>query len=339
MLKLKTPSFTPQNCVNIILHITILFTILSLLFKYYISNITQSAINGEIDHMIDSTIKSTKNSPMIDNIKYNLSNKYSEINNNLNNKYSEINNNLNNKYSDLNNKYTGIKNNLDDKYTELKNKQIDLMNKYSNIKSLAEKNNLENELNILENELNNLYNNNLSNNQNLTDINSNLTNKYTELNKKQTNLMNKYSNIKSFADNNELNKFYNNNLSNNESFIDLKPFKHLFPYDNYYDYYFNLFSKENSLKKSSNDKVYFYIKLVNILLIIIFISIAFYFYHNKNISGSDLKLILLENTLTFGIVGIIEYIFFTQVALKYVPTTPSLLYTLLLDSLKKNLIS
>ena len=46
------------------------------------------------------------------------------------------------------------------------------------------------------------------------------------------------------------------------------------------------------------------------------------------------KRILIENLIVFGFVGIIEYLFFTKVAIKYVPVTPDLLSKTILDRVK-----
>jgi len=179
MFILRKPSFDSKNCINIILHVTILFTILALLFKYYISGITVNALNGNIGSLINQIINQTPQ------------------------------------------------------------------------------------------------------------INTNLTN---QLNIKST-----------------------------------------------YDYYYKLFSKEDYVKKTSNDKVFYYINLFTIVLIVFCIGSIVHALQTNSISGSDLKVILIENLLTFTLVGVIEYIFFTRVALKYAPTTPSLLSSTFINSLKKNL--
>ena len=48
--------------------------------------------------------------------------------------------------------------------------------------------------------------------------------------------------------------------------------------------------------------------------------------------------ILKENIITFIFVGIVEYLFFTKIAFKYVPAPPSTLVTTLLETFKKNLV-
>ena len=50
-----------------------------------------------------------------------------------------------------------------------------------------------------------------------------------------------------------------------------------------------------------------------------------------------LKDILVENIIIFTLVGFVEYLFFTRVAIKYIPTPPSLLTNTIFDSIKKNI--
>ena len=53
--------------------------------------------------------------------------------------------------------------------------------------------------------------------------------------------------------------------------------------------------------------------------------------------GINISHILIENIVIFVCVGIVEYIFFTKVALHYIPTTPSLLIKTVIETLKKQL--
>ena len=68
-------------------------------------------------------------------------------------------------------------------------------------------------------------------------------------------------------------------------------------------------------------------------LFVIFSSIYVYFgvYKGVNINW---KKIVIENLIVFSFVGIIEYLFFTTVASKYVPVTPDLLSKTILDRIK-----
>lgn len=49
--------------------------------------------------------------------------------------------------------------------------------------------------------------------------------------------------------------------------------------------------------------------------------------------------IIKENIITFIFIGIVEYLFFTQIAFKYVPAPPSTLVNSLIDNFKESLIS
>ena len=46
---------------------------------------------------------------------------------------------------------------------------------------------------------------------------------------------------------------------------------------------------------------------------------------------------LLENTIIFAGVGLVEFLFFKMVATKYIPAPPSLMATSIMDNLKKSL--
>ena len=49
--------------------------------------------------------------------------------------------------------------------------------------------------------------------------------------------------------------------------------------------------------------------------------------------------IVKENIITFIFVGLVEYVFFTQVAFKYVPAPPSVLVTSLIDKFKETVVA
>jgi hypothetical protein len=50
-----------------------------------------------------------------------------------------------------------------------------------------------------------------------------------------------------------------------------------------------------------------------------------------------IKEILLENSIIFAFIGIVEYLFFTKIALNWVPTKPSTIVTSFYDSIKRTL--
>ena len=200
LMKIQMPQVTATLSFNVLLHVTILFTILSIFFMKYITVITSKIINKEINHIVSDNMD------------------------NLNSQINEIKNN--------------ISENIDDRLVNI-----------NNILKIKEKV--------------------------------------------------KFENIFS------------------------------------YDYYSKLFSKEDKTRKSINNEVFFYIKFTNILLILFLLLFTFYLIRTNAINTHQIKEICIENVLTFILVGVFEYLFFTNVALKYIPTKPSLLFTSLLNGLKK----
>lgn len=106
---------------------------------------------------------------------------------------------------------------------------------------------------------------------------------------------------------------------------------------NNYNYWLKIFKKDDSTREKNNNQVFFYIKFVNVLLVSFLLFFAYYIYVNKTITINDFKVIILENILTFIGVGVVEYLFFTNVASKYIPVVPSQLYELFITTLKNNL--
>jgi hypothetical protein len=203
---------------NILLHVTILFTILSILFTMYISKVSSKIINNEIDIIIKKNID-------IDVIE---------------NKIKE-------------------------------NKKIydDFIAQFDNSKDINEKIEIENKMKEIYNIIENLHN--------------------------------------------EIKKD-----------------------NNYYDYYYKLFSKENNTRKGINNEIFFYMKFINGMLIVFFILFLIYLIKSKSIDNGQIINIFIENILTFLFVGIIEFLFFKNIIMKYVPIEPSLLIKSFLDSFQKN---
>jgi hypothetical protein len=71
-----------------------------------------------------------------------------------------------------------------------------------------------------------------------------------------------------------------------------------------------------------------------LLSICISIVLTLTFDCGKNV---PLKEILLENTFTFILVGIIEFIFFTKIAIQYVPASPTLMLKTIIETLKTSI--
>jgi hypothetical protein len=248
IIKLKVPHVNSQNSFNILLHVTILFLILSLFFRFYICGITTNMINKEINHIISASIKSSGSK--IDQIK------------------SKI------------NSYKQVKDNLLEMYKITTNEQQkkEISNKISDVKNIM------NNLKIL-------------------------VPKFTELSNK--NMINQDT-INSIT----------NKIKNNFS----------------YDYYVNIFSKQDPTRKQLNDYVFFYTNIINAVLILTIILFGFYLRKTNSMGMDEMKLIFFENILTFVCVGVVEYLFFTKIALKFIPAPPSTMYRSFVNSLKKHLI-
>jgi hypothetical protein len=105
----------------------------------------------------------------------------------------------------------------------------------------------------------------------------------------------------------------------------------------YYDYYVKLFSKEDDKRAKINDQILFYMKMTNILIVIMLILFTYYLLKTKNVFLEEVKYLLFENILTFIFIGVIEYFFFTRVALKFIPAPPSLIAKSFMTALNKDL--
>ena len=71
-----------------------------------------------------------------------------------------------------------------------------------------------------------------------------------------------------------------------------------------------------------------------VIALVLVIATILVFANNRKF---NMKHILLENIVTFIFIGIIEFWFFTNIAIKWVPTTPSLMVNSLYKSVGSNL--
>jgi steroid 5-alpha reductase family enzyme len=78
------------------------------------------------------------------------------------------------------------------------------------------------------------------------------------------------------------------------------------------------------------------ISVILVVLLCILIIIFVLSYSCNKCTG--ITSIIKENVVTFMFVGLVEYLFFTQIAFKYVPTPPSTMITSLIDSFKKTFV-
>jgi hypothetical protein len=83
-----------------------------------------------------------------------------------------------------------------------------------------------------------------------------------------------------------------------------------------------------------------WVKLTAISLIVFFtVGMLIVLFTLRKTCGKDIGIVTIvrENIITFIFVGIVEYLFFTQVAFKYVPAPPSTMVTTLIESFKETL--
>lgn len=69
------------------------------------------------------------------------------------------------------------------------------------------------------------------------------------------------------------------------------------------------------------------------------LALVMYIVYNSCGQCAPLKHIFMENVIVFACVGVVEYLFFTKVALKFVPAPPSLLVTSLINKFKETMQS
>lgn len=86
------------------------------------------------------------------------------------------------------------------------------------------------------------------------------------------------------------------------------------------------------ITNNNKNLVYLSIILISIIIVILLSMIAYFVFYKKYNIG--LKNILVENLVIFSIAGIIEFLFFTQIAIKYIPVTPDKASGSILDGVK-----
>ena len=71
---------------------------------------------------------------------------------------------------------------------------------------------------------------------------------------------------------------------------------------------------------------------------VVVLGLVLYILYNTCGQCVPLKHILMENVIVFACVGVVEYLFFTRIALKFVPAPPSLLVSSLINKFKSSII-
>lgn len=95
----------------------------------------------------------------------------------------------------------------------------------------------------------------------------------------------------------------------------------------------NIYNKESQLNKANNEWLFTVMILINIIYLF-FITLSYVLLSRACNFTIDLKEILIVNAITFAFIGAIEFVFFKNVALKFVPTKPSLMITSIFEDIK-----
>jgi len=96
------------------------------------------------------------------------------------------------------------------------------------------------------------------------------------------------------------------------------------------------FQKKTKAVEIHNDNLIKLVVIINILLWILFISMTVLLKYECN-SNLNIGEIVIENLIIFAFVGLVEYYFFTRIALKFIPVEPSFISKQFMNSLKDKL--
>ena len=101
-----------------------------------------------------------------------------------------------------------------------------------------------------------------------------------------------------------------------------------------FDTFIKMYSKPNKEVSENNKWLYKILAVSNGFLLAIIITSIVMIKLTCN-QCVPIKYILIENLLIFLFVGIVEFLFFTQIAFKYIPIQPSMMINTFIDKLKK----
>lgn len=94
-----------------------------------------------------------------------------------------------------------------------------------------------------------------------------------------------------------------------------------------------MYDREDKTRKVNNEGVYRSIYMVLILLIVVFIIVIGL---SKGLCYNiPLKHIIVENIVIFSCIGVVEFMFFKNIILKYVPTKPSFMGQYIFQKVKE----
>lgn len=114
-------------------------------------------------------------------------------------------------------------------------------------------------------------------------------------------------------------------LTNNQTDLLLK----MIPLDNFK----NTYNKESQVNKFNNDWLFTVMIIMNIVFFFV-ITLSYVILSRACSYEIDLLDILKINAITFVFIGAIEFVFFENVALKFVPTKPSLMTNSIFEDIR-----
>ena len=98
-----------------------------------------------------------------------------------------------------------------------------------------------------------------------------------------------------------------------------------------------LYVDETMFTKERNVLVKFSSAFIVLLMLSMFFTIILTLKFGCDRSVKHIGYIILENVIIFAFIGMVEYTFFTKIAIKYIPTTPSLMIQSLIKAFKDQL--
>lgn len=98
-----------------------------------------------------------------------------------------------------------------------------------------------------------------------------------------------------------------------------------------------LYQGETKFTQERNILIKFSSTFIVLLMLALFLTIILTLKFGCDRSVKNVGFIVLENLLIFAFIGMVEYTFFTKIAIKYIPTTPSLMIQSLINAFKQQL--
>lgn len=95
----------------------------------------------------------------------------------------------------------------------------------------------------------------------------------------------------------------------------------------------HIYDNEDPVKKVNNMWVFRILLTVIGFLVLLLCSVIYTIYRNCN--AVQFKQILLENAITFLLVGTVEFIFFFTIVRKYIPVKPSMMKSYVMERLSR----